>query len=789
MKRALLLVSVGFALAACDSNVKFNAEGFKCDPGNVCPDGLTCVNGLCQSSTSTGGGAGGGGGGTITDGGDLCAGVVCNSPPFANSCPDQNTLRVYASTGTCNPANGQCDYPYTDSACTSGCTNGTCPGSPCATVTCNTPPADTCQDANTVKKFFQNGTCNSTNGQCSYGSTTVSCAGGCLNGVCISAGLSWSQPMPRVHSPITGIDQAPNSTGDHVLAVGPNGYVAKWNGTSWSTLSSNTTKNLNAVWLFNTTNGVNGWVVGDQGTLLRYDGTALTPVTVSGLTANLVSVHGTNGDTVIAGGGSQVIVRSAGSWALATYPISATNPPPSIVTSVYVEPNGTTTKLRIAGKCGTTAVNTGPCVAQFSPGQTQAQYVDRDTSPPSGVSQYDAIGPDSDGANITSSFVAYGKSTRKYDSNAGSYSNTATFSVGSGAGISQIVAAVSGNTVAGSLYALSPPNSSVNGAVYRVSAGTSPAATSVLPLYGSSASMSRNESGGVVVADNYAKASNIGRRGVTVDEYYEFGEDWIGVERASAGYVLFNAYGEVARRDPSTAASYEFIRNPSAQSPLFEAAAGVGPALMVGQGGNVLRFAGGTCTSCLSPLTNASTRALHSVCRVSDTQWYAVGDNGTVLDISGTSFGALSVTPMTNNGGSANLYDVACEGGMAVAVGDNGTVLKLSGSAWAPLSALPSSPNLRSVAVVGSAIYVAGDSAFLKFENNSWTALPTQSGLRGLFGRSATDVYGYSGAQVYRFNGVSWTSVLTASSTLTTGSSGSSSIVYAGKDGVVAEGQ
>ena len=47
MKKLLVLSFLALA-SGCDTRPVFNADGFKCDPGNVCPDGLTCVDGICR---------------------------------------------------------------------------------------------------------------------------------------------------------------------------------------------------------------------------------------------------------------------------------------------------------------------------------------------------------------------------------------------------------------------------------------------------------------------------------------------------------------------------------------------------------------------------------------------------------------------------------------------------------------------------------------------------------------------------------------------------------------------
>ncbi|MCA9671731.1 MAG: hypothetical protein KC503_39300 [Myxococcales bacterium] len=104
--------------------------------------------------------------------GDPCANVTCNNPPSG----------CYKAQGTCS--NGSCTYaPDNGKSCSDGnpctqndkCTNGTCSGSQ---IVCNTPPSNTCKDANTLTVFTAPGSCNS-QGSCAYASADVTCPFGC----------------------------------------------------------------------------------------------------------------------------------------------------------------------------------------------------------------------------------------------------------------------------------------------------------------------------------------------------------------------------------------------------------------------------------------------------------------------------------------------------------------------------------------------------------------------------------------------------------------------------------
>ena len=82
--------------------------------------------------------------------------MTCNTPP-ATTCEDPNSLRVFNTHGTCG--GGACFYSYLTYECSFGCSNGACNEDPCIGVTCMTPPASTCEDQNTLRAYNATGTC------------------------------------------------------------------------------------------------------------------------------------------------------------------------------------------------------------------------------------------------------------------------------------------------------------------------------------------------------------------------------------------------------------------------------------------------------------------------------------------------------------------------------------------------------------------------------------------------------------------------------------------------------
>lgn len=131
---------------------------------------------------------------------DPCLSVTCATPPAAN-CKDATHLVTYTDAGTC--AAGSCSYPGTEKLCDFGCNGAACNANPCASVTCNQPPATACKDANTKVAYAVSGTCSE--GDCSYASTETACNFGCDQGNCLPdpclAVTCDAPPSPSCESP------------------------------------------------------------------------------------------------------------------------------------------------------------------------------------------------------------------------------------------------------------------------------------------------------------------------------------------------------------------------------------------------------------------------------------------------------------------------------------------------------------------------------------------------------------------------------------------------------------
>src|SRR5258705_12876346 len=92
------------------------------------------------------------------------------------------------------------------------------------------------------------------------------------------------------------------STSD-VWAVGNNGTILHYNGTSWSSVSSGTSEFLFGIWGTSTSDV---WAVGDNGTILHYNGASWSSIG-SATTDHLAGVWGAGASSVWAVGGYRTI--------------------------------------------------------------------------------------------------------------------------------------------------------------------------------------------------------------------------------------------------------------------------------------------------------------------------------------------------------------------------------------------------------------------------------------------------------------------------------------------------
>ncbi len=825
MKASRLPLFFFVALSGCDTNVTIDPEGYRCDALNPCPSGYSCVAGACRrgvvvdpscdgvtcdappAPTCTSGASLRTFNGRCVSGQcqyepldmtcanacaagacvDACAGVTCNDAPDA-VCADAATLRTFAMTGAC--AGGACSYAPTDVACPNGCENGVCKGVDLCVamnVTCAMAPPPTCMGA--TRRVYSAGTCAPGTGQCSYTQVDTPCPNGCALGTCLMASLSFSQTGPRVRFAINGIDVAPGSSGNSALAVGNGGKLARWDGTQWSELTTPSTADLRAVTFVT---GTVAWAVGASGTAYSVrasTGAVQAQSLPSSSMANLRFVSGR-------GEGELLVTDAVGGWwrfrgnAWSSGALPMANAP-WVVRGAHLDES---LRERVVGSCAAGA-SRHRCVAyRFLGGSTTTFATNNQAGGP-----FTAVGGSFEvPTNISSeAALGLGDDTLGTHTNLGVLGTINASPVMAGEGVVGITAqAVNTGRDVYVLTSSADPMSGGNGRgrLYRLARNvlSQVSTTEALVTYFGEETLSANDANGVLVAEvrRADKVNNIFRRGPITNEALDVGEDFVGASLDGTGaLVLASRYGDVVVR-AGASRTFEFRRAGGDWAIRgLEARNGTGT-LLVGQSattgeGVIVRNVGPVFTT----LATRAGAVFNAVCRVSDTEGWAVGTGGVIYRVT-SSMAASVMSPTTRD-----LTAVDCAAGAAVAVGADGTVLRLVNGAWEPVTpAYPDTQRLTTVQLVAGGAFVAGNGAFARFSTTSgWEPLTPPPGLTRLIARGPQELYGafVNGpmSSVHRFDGALWSpGLVSVTGALGGGVQAGSRVVWGGTLGAIVEG-
>jgi len=120
-------------------------------------------------------------------------------------------------------------------------------------------------------------------------------------------GSSWATVTSPTTKPLNAVFAV---SATDVWAVGETGTVIRWNGSQWSTVTSNTTQKLTAVWASSSSDV---WAVGWSGTIIHWTGgSSFAPVSGAGQT-DLFGIGGSGSGDVWAVGSSGAIFHYTGS--------------------------------------------------------------------------------------------------------------------------------------------------------------------------------------------------------------------------------------------------------------------------------------------------------------------------------------------------------------------------------------------------------------------------------------------------------------------------------------------
>ena len=183
----------------------------------------------------------------------------------------------------------------------------------------------------------------------------------------------------------------------------------------------------------------------------------------------------------------------------------------------------------------------------------------------------------------------------------------------------------------------------------------------------------------------------------------------------------------------------------------------------VGSGGHIMVSAGTEAFYSMTVNDGSVTTNFNGVGGFSDTAWFVVGDNGTILMRDESD---LSNWVTAASGVSVNLNSVSClSRSLAYAVGDNGTVLKYDGSDWTEIPGL-TTQNLNDVWVLeetaDTVVYSVGDASTILYSSHGvWDTIAVSGG-----GANLRSVHGVSSSHAYAVgDGGAWVPLLHNSDT------------------------
>lgn len=459
---------------------------------------------------------------------------------------------------------------------------------------------------------------------------------------------------------------------DDVFVVGAAGTIIRWNGTAWSPMTSSTTQMLRAVW---GTGPSDVFAAGDNGTVLRWNGSSWAAMTPSPTTTEVFTgLWGTANDNVYAVTDSGSIFRWNGSsWQSTASGLSGAGGVwGSAANDIYV----------VGGN--------GSVVHWNGTAWSAPSLITNGLN--AGVFGFDA-------ANV----FAYGQTGRIYRLVAGNWTQMTTGTTANilgmwGTGPNDIFAVGGAGTV---LH------------FDGVSWSAVPAGTSQV-LFGMWGA------GG----DAYA----VGLNGIVLRK----SPAWQAA-RVASGQNLNDIWG-IAAND------------------IFA----------VGTFGAIQRWNGAT----WAPMTSGTSETLHGVWGTSGSNMYAVGANGTILRWNGSNW--LPETSGTTEGLNEVWGSAAND---VFVVGDNGTILHSAGSgSWSPMTSV-GTLNINAVWGTGpSNVYAAGTGGLIQrwngvtwSEDNFNNYFGTQ--IFGLWGSGPNDIFTVgSFGTIAHWNGSSWAAMSSGTS-------------------------
>lgn len=480
-------------------------------------------------------------------------------------------------------------------------------------------------------------------------------------------GTSWSEVTSPVTAELRSVHMLSSADG---WAVGDSGTIIKWNGTSWATTTSPTSNVLASVHMLSSTDG---WAVGWSGTILRWNGTSWT-TTTSPTTYNLESVFMLSSTQGWAVGsdimGNGIILKYNGSnWAVEANTSS--------LRSVYM----------VSASDGW-AVGNGGLILRYN-GTTWSPVASPTTNSFFQVKMLSAT----DGWA-----VATGGTICKYD-------GTSWSAVPSP--ISWTITSVD-MVSASEGWAISSDTN--DGLILKYPGANWQAQTNPGGTWHYSVDM-------LTPTDGWA----VGGSGTIIKRN---GTSWATATSPTSNMLfsvsMLNSSEGWAVGDLGTIVKYDGSSWATATSPTGNSLYSVdtvssSDGWAVGASGTIIRWNGTSWAATTSPTTSS----LRSIDMLSSSEGWAVGSGGTVIRHNGVSW---STVPTCTSSILRSISMLSSNEGWAV--GEAGTIIRWNGTNWSTVSS-PTGNNLWSIKMLSSreGWAVGGNQTILRWDGASWTAM------------------------------------------------------------------
>jgi hypothetical protein len=506
---------------------------------------------------------------------------------------------------------------------------------------------------------------------------------------------------------------------DYVMAVGPLGLVSRWDGTQWTQVTNESTRNL---WAIAGATGNAIVAVGDYGAAVRFDGTRFVLVSTP-TSEHLRGLWRSPSGAFIAVGGGGAIIRGDGmAWTLDTTPTLA---------SLFGVWGSADDDVFAVGLDGTILHFDGTDWSEMASGTTAI------LASVSGTAPDDVYAVGTSGTILHYDGSAWTPMTSgTTDVLQGVWAPGGPIAVGANGTVVTLDADVwtsVANVTHAWLYAVARAGSRVWALGNRTVVSTADGSAWTQPTRGLVPLLN------AVVGGASGPLTTVGNGGYAAQGN---GDSWAvtesGTSRAlnaawvePSGDVYAAGLNRILHYDGATWTS-EF------EQPVefLDIAGGPSGLIAVGTAATIYRRVAGTWYS-MRPTTPVSA-TLRAYASVADNIAYIVGDAGMVLRYNGITW------QPTPSGFSTVLYDVAAVSTAtvdAMAVGEAGTIIAHNpgGSAWHALPS-PTGVTLRALArgPHGDLFAVGGAGTVIRYDGTAWSVVPspTSTGLRSAWSRS-----------------------------------------------------